>query len=116
MEKGILTKETTKALSEKLDDVVKLKGIWEVVDRPAFRTVINALDDNFGERIPDPYKSDIRDLLDQVIVDENYGDAIDLAIGKINELLDIPFLDDEAEAELFNALSSILKSILLSVE
>ena len=114
-EKGILTKKATKAISEKLDSAIILKGIWEMLDGLAFKTVINAIDDNFGEKVPEPYKSDISNLLDQVFVDGNYENAIDLATEKINELVDVPFLDDAAETELFNALASILKSILLSL-
>ena len=114
MEKGILSKDATKVLSQKLDGVVKLKGIWETFDGLAFKTVIGLLDDNFGEKVPEPYKTDIRNLLDEVLVNEDYETAIDDVFKKLDEIVNLKFLSEDAERELFNALASLLKSILLS--
>ena len=50
--KGILVKTVETKLAQKLDEVVKLNGLWESIDGIAFKLVISAVDDTLGEKNP----------------------------------------------------------------
>jgi len=116
MEKGIISKKAEKKIGGKyLDNLVKA-GIFELVDGQMFTYAVRFLDDKFGEKVPEPYKSEIRDLIDTIVIDENYAGTIDEVCIYLDEIIDLPFLNDEAEALLFNGLASILKGLFKIIE
>ncbi len=112
MEKGVLTKASENASSSLLDELVKLPGILEQFDGVAFKIVITQLDDNFGEKIQEPYKSAIRDIATQVFEEKDYKSAITLALTFIDSQVDIPGLDDPTELAIFKGLEYIIFALL----
>ena len=114
MEKGILTKEVEKLLAELADKKVKA-GIFEVIDGAAFNYVIKFLDDNYGDKIPEEYRLKLRDLIHKVLIDGDVDGAIDVLLDYIDDLIDIPILDDEDEDALFKGLAHIVKGLVLSL-
>ena len=68
----VLTKEVRQKLTTLLDDLVKLKGIAETLDGPIIGGGLNFIDKQYGDKIPEPLQTMIRETLHKVLVDENY--------------------------------------------
>jgi len=113
--KGILTPGIEAKIASWLDDQIKLNGILETVDGLAFKLVISQLDNNLGEKIPEPYKTEIREIITAILEDQDYENAITNAFDFVNEQIDIPYLDDETEDLLFKGLISIVLSIVAKI-
>ena len=114
-EKGILSKKAEKELGNIADDLVKA-GFLEVIDGTAFTFVIGFIDNKWGDKMPEPYKTDLRTVLDTVIIDKDYEVAIDEVMNRLDILIDIPFLDDESEKEIFAGFARMLKGLLMTVK
>jgi hypothetical protein len=114
--KGILTPEMESKVSQYLDDIVKLEGILEAIDGLAFKLVITQLDNNFADRIPEPYKTEIREVLSDILMDNDYNSAINKGLALLDSIIDIPMFDDESEALIFEGLASILIAILAKIK
>ncbi len=113
MEKGILTKEMEVLISEMLDNLFVFDNkIIEAVDGKLFRIIISQIDDRFGEKIPEPYKSTLRDILITVFQEKDYQLAISIGVTFIDSQVDIPGIDDETELLIFKGLETILFAIL----
>jgi hypothetical protein len=115
MEKGIFTREQEKKLASLLDDLIKLKGLFEVVDGLVFTAIISLVDDNYINKLPDEIKIKLSEIVEAVLADD-----VELAELKatelINALVDVPLLDEEMEGLLIGSfvrliVSSILKWI-----
>jgi len=115
MEKGIFTREQEKKLASLLDDLIKLKGLFEVVDGLVFTAIISLVDDNYINKLPDEIKIKLSEIVEAVLDDD-----VELAELKatelINALVDVPLLDEEMEGLLIGSfvrliVSSILKWI-----
>ena len=115
-DKGILTKEVEQKLGKTLDDLVKLGGVWETVDGLAFKLAISGLDDLLGEKIPEPYKSEIRGLIINIIEEQDYEEAVEQAFYFIDTIVDIPGMDDEMESLIFTGLAQIVIGVLVSLK
>ena len=113
MEKGILSKQTTKIIVGLVIPLLPLKGWMKFIAGSVLKFLVGFLDDKFGERIPEPHRMDLRMLLDRVFIDGQYGDAIDRAMAKLDQIVDLPFLGDPAEKEFFNMIATALKALLL---
>ena len=107
-EKGIFTREQEKALSQKVDDVLKLKGFLELVDGYLARILISIIDDQAIDKLKEAVKVKLAAVADAVI-DEDY-DAAELALSDLgNSLIDIPGLDEEAEGMIFQGAVQLLR-------
>lgn len=114
-EKGILTAKLEGILADKLDELVKLKGIWESVDGIAFKIVITTIDNNVAEKIPEPYKTEVRDLLTEILDEKDYAAACDKAADMIDKLIDIPGLDDDTERLIFTGIFTAIAGLLAKI-
>ena len=112
MEKGILTKEMEVKLAGWLDDLIKLSAPLEAIDGIVFRIAITAIDNKYGELIPEPYKSELREGLGYVFIEEDYEKAIAAGFKLIDKLVDIPGIDDETEAMIFTGLMQVVIALL----
>jgi hypothetical protein len=115
MEKGILTGTLESKLAEMLDNAVKLKGIWETFDGPAFKITISAVDNNLGEKIPEPYKTTIRDLLTDILEEQDYEEACMKAADFVDGLIDIPGIDDPTEKMIFTGIFTVISGLLAKI-
>lgn len=113
MEKGIFTKEQEKKLASLLDELIKLKGLFEMVDGLVFTAIISMVDDQLINKLPEEIKVKLSELAEAVIA-EDVEKAETLATDLINALLDIPLLDEETEGLLIGSLIRLIVSSVLS--
>lgn len=115
-DKGLLSKATEAKLAKSLDNLVEVGGIWEQIDGLAFRTFISIIDDTLGEKVPEPYKSEIQNLLIMILDEEDYEQAIKRAFTFADECIDVPGIDDEMENLLFSGLANIIVAAILKMK
>lgn len=115
-EKGILSKELEVKIAQQLDNLIKLNGFLEIIDGKAFQLIIQQIDDKFAEKIPEPYKSEIKEMIVTVYEEQNYEQAIYDAMDFLDTLIDIPLIDDESEAMVFRGLASIIFAIVAKLK
>lgn len=111
-EKGILTAEQEKKLAELLDNVIKLKGVLELIDGYVFKALITFLDDKFADQIKVEIKLKLAELVDAVLA-EDIETSETLAAEVINMLLDVPGLDEESEGLLFKGVIQLVVGAIL---
>lgn len=116
MEKGVLSSLVEVRLSEIADDLTKLKGVFEMADGHAYLFVFRNIDNTVGEKVPEPYKTEIRDTLDKILLEKNYKSAIVGAMDFANRLLDIPLLDDETEELFFKGMALAIAGLLAKLD
>lgn len=108
-EKGILTRDQEKAFAKLVDDSIKAKGLVELFDGYAARSLITLIDDEGIERLN--LKPELKNKLG-VLADAALSEDIETAetVGAeiINMLVDIPGLDEDAEAVMFEGAVKIL--------
>lgn len=114
--KGVLSKAIEEKLGQGLDDLVKLNGFWEQIDGLAFKLAISAIDDTLGEKIPEPYKSKIAEMFVIILEEEDYEKAVELAFDFGDEMIDIPGIDDEMEAFLFEGMAKMVLAAITALK
>jgi hypothetical protein len=110
-EKGLLTKKMEQEAAKWLDEKIKLPAILEAVDGMAFKLVVSLLDDNYGDKVPEPYKTEIRELLTEIFEEKDLQAATYMALDFADSLIDIPYFDDETEALIFKGLAEIVAAV-----
>jgi hypothetical protein len=110
---GILTSEQEKVLAGKLDDLLKLKGILELIDGYVFKAVITLLDDKLIDKLPDNVKVLLAEIADALLAND-----LDTAVGKcadlINGLVDVPGLDEDSEGLLLKGILEVIVGAVLN--
>ena len=112
-EKGILTSEQEKALAQKLDEAIKLKGFHELIDGIVFKALITLLDDQLVEKLPEKIKTSLAAIATAVIAND-VETAETLATDLINGLIDVPLLDEESEGLIIGAIIRLIVSSILT--
>lgn len=115
-EKGLLTEVVENKAAQQLDDLYKGTGIVEMLDGKFFKMTLSILDNKFGEMVKDPYKTEVRELVHAVYMEEDVEAGLTLAFDYLNAHIDIPFLDDDVEDMLFKGLLQITLSLLAKVK
>ncbi len=116
MEKGILTKELECLLAKQLDALVVLKnGILEALDGTAFKIALSTIDDNVADKIPEPWKTNLRAMLTDILEEKDYQEACTKAALLIDELIDIPGLDDDTEHMIFTGIFTVVAGLLAKI-
>lgn len=105
--KGILTKEQEKFYAERIDDMIKAKGLLEIVDGPASKVIITSVDDSLLDRLPEAMKEDLSGLA-QAGIDNDVELAEKMVTNVINGRIDIPGIDEETESLLFAGVVNIV--------
>ena len=111
-EKGILTKAVEKWAGKELVVLINAKGFWKPVIAFGLPKLIQLLDDNLGEKVPLEYREQLRDSIDNVILEKDYDEAVHLIMDLADDFIDVPGLDDEAERKMFEALGSMICAVL----
>ena len=109
---SFIPKELLKETKTKLDDIVKLKGILEVIDGLAIGFALDYLDDNYAEKIPVPYQDEVVLLL-EAFVEGDLDKLADVASGTLDELVDLPFADEDATAKFLAMNVKMLKDFIV---
>jgi hypothetical protein len=112
MEKGIFTREQEKKLASLLDELIKLKGLFEVVDGLVFTAIISLVDDNYINKLPEEIKIKLSEIVEAVLNDD-VEKAEQLATELINALVDVPLLDEEMEGLLIGSFIRLIVSAIL---
>lgn len=101
MEKGVLSKNQEKQFAEAIDKAIKGKGLVELVDGYAAKALITFIDDAGIEKLnlKPELKERLGDLADAAIAEDIEGAEV-IAADIINQLVDIPGLEEDAEAVL----------------
>ncbi len=107
-ERGILTKEMERKIADYITSLSNKGNFWK---GPLLRLAISTIDNNYGEKIPEPWKSKIREIVTSVFEDKDYNHAITTGMNFINEMVDVPLLDDEAEDLFFKGMSQVIIAI-----
>lgn len=63
MKETILTPEQKNQLTEKLDELIKLKGLAEAIDGPTIKILIRLLDNLATSYIPEKYHPAIKEVI-----------------------------------------------------
>lgn len=97
-DKGFLTNDQEKQLAKIIDDAIKAKGLLELVDGFAAKALITVIDDAVLNKInlSDALKFNIQALIDAAL-NEDVEEAQDIASDIINDLVDVPGLDEDTE-------------------
>lgn len=116
MAEGILKPEQEKKIAALLDDAVKLKGITELLDGYLFKAMITFVDDTYVDKIKDDLKTKLAELANACL-SEDVETAEAIASELLNDLVDIPGLDETSEGLLFSgAIKFIIGAILKWIE
>lgn len=115
-EKGFVSQEATAEVAKWMDLKFEFKNkLLETVDYSLFYFTLNTLDNQFGELIPDPYKTNIRNIIDAIILTND----LVLVEDKITELMviaiKVPWLDDSKERMLFSSLINFIISLIIYI-
>jgi len=97
---SFITNELLKETKKKLDDIIKLKGIFEAVDGMIIGFALDYLNNNYAEKIPVEYQDEVILLL-EAFVEGDYNKLTDAMAGAIDEIVDLPFADEDATAKFF---------------
>lgn len=116
----MLNKDLVKQLAKKIDnmvDWVKITGkpllgrILEAADNWVLPNGLQYLNENYAEHIPEKFQDDVEAVITK-FVNDDYTGILDLIPGVIDDLANIPFLDDDLEAKFIQVnFESILKLI-----
>ena len=94
----ILTKELRKQLSKKIDDLIKLPNWAEPFDRLVLNYALDYIDENYGEKVPLKFQDDIQKTV-ELFVNDDYTGILEVIPSVINEIVDIPGLDEDLEGK-----------------
>ena len=106
---GFLNKEQQNKLSKLLDKVIKAKGILEVLDGFALDILLAFVDDQLLEKVN--LNENLEKLLDEFIdsaLDGDVDSAKEIAVVIVDDLFNIPFIDDETEKNVFSSLINLI--------
>ena len=110
---GILTPEQEKQIAVWLDDLVKLKGFWELIDGYIFKILITLLDDKGIDKLKADLKAKLSELVDAAMagkIDEAEQLATDILVG----LVVIPGIDSTVEGLIFSAAIQLAVAAIIS--
>ena len=110
---GILTPDQEKQIAVWLDDLVKLKGLLELVDGYIFRILITLLDDKVLDKLKADLKAQLSKLVEAAMagqVDEAEQLATDILVG----LVVIPGIDSTVEGLIFSAAIQLAVAAILN--
>ncbi len=94
----ILSKEKRNDLAKKLDDLIKLPAWAEPFDKLILKLGFDYLDEHYGHLVPEKFVDDVNAAVD-AFIDDDYEGILNLVPGVINDLVDIPGLDEDFEGK-----------------
>ncbi len=112
-EKGVLTYRLEEYGGEVIDDMINAPWYLEPLDGYLATQTLRGIDDNYGDKVPEPYKTQIRERLDEIVMEQNYEEAVKKGFAFIDSIIDIPGFTDEEEALIFQGLARIIIGMIL---
>ena len=115
-ELGIFSSDFEKWLGKGLADLIKKEGFWNKALSVGLPQVIKLIDNNLGEKVPEEYRTQIREAIDEIVFEKDYDTAVEMVLDLADDFIDVPGLDDEAESALFNGLGQLICAVLHSIK
>ena len=104
-----LDKDIVKILSNKLNDAIDIPKIPEFLEGMGFRFTIKILDGFIGKKLKPEYHEHYINILTAYANNGGLG-AKEAIVVIVNKYIDIPFLNEEDEAEIFNQIGDFILS------
>lgn len=109
-----LIDQVAKRLDEAMPIDKWIKGvpgqIIEMVDGWIAKIALHGFNNRYGDKIPEEYDDDIRILL-EAFASDDYSNITRHLMDRVNEAIDIPFLDEEEEGTILALLVSIITNL-----
>ncbi len=110
---GIFTPAQEQQLAVMLDDLVKLKGLLELVDGYVFKILITLLDDKVLDKLKVDLKVKLASLVDAAFAN-NVPLAEQIATDILVSLIQIPGIDSTTEGLIFSAVVELVVAAILN--
>lgn len=118
--KGLLTRDEEKFFAKLIAEEIEIGGVWKPLIKWTLPSLIGALDDNVGDKLPEPWQTRTEVLTtmlynamqDEVITESELDEILAYTAEVINEGVDIPLLDEEQEGIMFISLLKFLASVI----
>lgn len=110
---GILTPAQEAQLAKWLDELIKLKGFWGLIEEYFFKAIITLVDD----KLLDKLKTDLKVKLAALVTAAMNGDvagAEQMATDLLVSLITIPGIDSTVEGLIFGAAIQMLVAAILN--
>ena len=117
---GLLTEEQEKFFAGVIADEVPVSGLWKLSLKWTLPILVGAIDDNYGEKVPEPWANYARQLFtstylalqDGKFSEEEQEQIVTLCADILNKEIDIPLLEEDDEAVVFLQLLKLIASLL----
>lgn len=109
MEVGIFTKRVISALAVVLDGLIAFKNILlESADGMLWSLILNGLNKNVADKIPEPLKTELRDMIDALYAERDVAKGALMAAEIYQRLVKLPFEhSEENEKQAFLAIAQL---------
>lgn len=107
----MIEKKLIRKVAKKLDDKFEFKGVIEFVDGIVFRAILNIINSKFLDALSEPAIRVISEFL-EAFVNDSFDELSEDFYNDLNELIDIPLLNDENEDRLFRASLGFIRTML----
>jgi len=98
---GIFTNEMISEAAKKLDGLIVFKNvILETVDGTAWTLILKGLNSQLADKIPEPAKTTISDLVKDIWADKNYESAKVKVADLYFMVVNLKFIEDTFEREI----------------
>lgn len=107
--KGLMTKEVESFFGSLIIDKLPLRGFGRLAAKLGVPMLIRIVDDNYSDKIPEPWRTHAENLIgvvyvslkDGVVTKEEVDGIISEVTVILNEEIDIPKMDEPSEQLLF---------------
>lgn len=110
---SFIEKSLLKRVAKRLDEKIKFKGALELMDGIIFRSIITLLDGHLAYKVPEKYQGTVIAFL-TAFADDDYSNIDEELVEQINELVDIPGLNEEAEGILLKCIIELFRNLILA--
>ena len=109
---GLMTKEEAQFFGKLVAGEIPVKGVYKLALNFALPALLNGLDDQLGDKLPEPWQTYAEDLItsvylalqDKVVTEEEIVAMTDKVATVLSAEVHVPLIDEETELEAFQYL------------
>lgn len=109
---GLMTKDEAQFFGKLIASEIPVKGVYKLALNFALPALLNGLDDNIGDKLPEPWQTYTEDLItsvytalqDKVMTDEEIATITDKVATVLSAEVHVPLIDEATELEAFQYL------------
>ena len=109
---GLMTKEEAQFFGKLIAGEIPVKGVYKTALNFALPALLNGLDDQLGDKLPEPWQTYTEDLItsvytalqDKVLTDEEIAFITDKVAVILSAEVHVPLIDEATELEAFQYL------------